>query len=30
LVRGFRDMKQLVSALAQRVRARFDVQSKVA
>jgi putative transposase len=29
-VRGFRDMKQLVSALAQRVRSDFDVRSKVA
>ena len=29
-VRGFRDMKQLVSALAQRVRSGFDVQFKVA
>lgn len=29
-VRGYRDMMQLVSALAQRVRSGFDVQSKVA
>ena len=29
-VRGYRDMMQLVSALAQRVRSSFDVQSKVA
>ncbi|MGH6629581.1 MAG: IS256 family transposase, partial [Burkholderiales bacterium] len=29
-VRGFRDMKQLASALAQRVRSSFDVHSKVA
>ncbi len=29
-VRGYRDMKQLTSALAQHVRSSFDVQSKVA
>jgi transposase-like protein len=29
-VRGYRDMKQLTSALAQRVRSDFDVRSKVA
>lgn len=29
-VRGYRDMKQFVRALAQRVRSGFDVQSKVA
>lgn len=29
-VRGYRDMKQLTNALAQRVRSGFDVQSKVA
>jgi transposase-like protein len=29
-VRGYRDMKQLTNALAQRVRSAFDVQSKVA
>lgn len=29
-VRGYRDMKQLTSALAQRVHSAFDVQSKVA
>ena len=29
-VRGYRDMKQLKSALVQRVRSGFDVQSKVA